>query len=359
MAGSDLYVGGAFDAAGGVPAGSLAKWNGAEWLAVGAAGVAYPGFQSSIGALAISGSDLYVGGAFIQAGGINASRIARWDGQNWSAMGSGTDSDVYTIAVAKREVFIGGNFTRAGGQSIRSLARWVGEQWWPVGSGITGVSTIVSALATNETGLFVGGNFPQTGDKPANSFGRWSLTNELPLIRITAPSNGSVFAADQPVVVSADAASPNGSVTRVEFYAETNLLGIATNAPYTFAWSNAPPDSHLLSAKVIDDTGVNQTSTAVPITVNPPPTGPIIAQQPVSQTSSNGAVVVISVQAAGQGTLSYQWLKDSIPIPNETNASLTLTDTQLGDSARYTVAITDSIGTTTSAPAVVSILQPV
>lgn len=44
---------------------------------------------ASVFALAVSGSDLYVGGEFRNVAGIpEADYIARWDGKSWSALGS-------------------------------------------------------------------------------------------------------------------------------------------------------------------------------------------------------------------------------------------------------------------------------
>ena len=40
-------------------------------------------------AIAISGTDIYVGGSFTEAGNIYASNIAKWDGVNWSPLGAG------------------------------------------------------------------------------------------------------------------------------------------------------------------------------------------------------------------------------------------------------------------------------
>ena len=38
--------------------------------------------------LAVIGNDLYAGGAFTRIGGINANRIAKWNGAAWSALGT-------------------------------------------------------------------------------------------------------------------------------------------------------------------------------------------------------------------------------------------------------------------------------
>jgi hypothetical protein len=46
-----------------------------------------------------AGPALYAGGGFNTAGGQSASKIARWDGQSWSALGGGaTSNQVFALA---------------------------------------------------------------------------------------------------------------------------------------------------------------------------------------------------------------------------------------------------------------------
>ena len=55
------------------------------------------GASTSVYALVTIGTDLYVGGSFTSAGGVqNTSNIARWDGTTWSSVGGGVNSEVYT-----------------------------------------------------------------------------------------------------------------------------------------------------------------------------------------------------------------------------------------------------------------------
>src|SRR5205823_3890290 len=79
----------------------------------------------SVSALAASGSDLYAGGHFSTAGGVSASRIAKWDGSAWSALGSGANGIVWALAVSGRgsDLYAGGDFTTAGGVSASRIAR--------------------------------------------------------------------------------------------------------------------------------------------------------------------------------------------------------------------------------------------
>src|ERR1051325_6622605 len=60
------------------------------------------GVDGEVFAIAAIGNDLYVGGRFVKAGDLVVNSIARWDGTNWSAIGSGIGSKGGSIfALAK------------------------------------------------------------------------------------------------------------------------------------------------------------------------------------------------------------------------------------------------------------------
>ena len=69
------------------PARYITKWNGTEWTDVGGS---LTGGGNGARALLVVGDYLYVGGDFTGAGGVAVKNVARWDGENWSAVGDGT-----------------------------------------------------------------------------------------------------------------------------------------------------------------------------------------------------------------------------------------------------------------------------
>jgi hypothetical protein len=76
--GTNLYAGGSFTNAGGVNVNRIARWNGNSWSAMGS-GLARPIGTPSLATLAAFGSDLYVGGGFDYAGGKPSYYLARWN----------------------------------------------------------------------------------------------------------------------------------------------------------------------------------------------------------------------------------------------------------------------------------------
>lgn len=73
MHGPDLFVGGFFfDAAGIAEADRVAKWDGSAWSALGSNGAGNGALGNTVYALAVFESELYVGGMFVDAAGIPA-----------------------------------------------------------------------------------------------------------------------------------------------------------------------------------------------------------------------------------------------------------------------------------------------
>src|SRR5690554_3556312 len=110
-----------------------------------------------------TGPALYAGGEFTTAGGQPANRIARWNGQVWSTLGSGMDGNFSNTRVCALAVFddgggagpalyAGGVFTTAGGQPANRIARWNGSAWAPLGSGMSGPSPQVRSLTVFDDG---------------------------------------------------------------------------------------------------------------------------------------------------------------------------------------------------------------
>jgi hypothetical protein len=96
----------------------IAKWDGVNWSAVGT------GMDTSVFALGVYNGELYAGGLFTQAGGVTAKHIAKWDGTNWSAVGTGTDTTVRAFCVYNGDLYVGGDFITAGGVTVNHIAKW-------------------------------------------------------------------------------------------------------------------------------------------------------------------------------------------------------------------------------------------
>jgi hypothetical protein len=172
VSGTNLFVGGQFTTAGGVSANNIAQWNGSSWSALGS------GMNGAVSALVVSGTNLFAGGSFATAGGVFVKYIAQWNGSYWSALGSGMNSTVTALAVSGTNLFAGGYFTTAGGVSATNIAQWNGISWSPLGSGMNGT---VESLAVSGNNLFAGGYFSAAGGVSATNIAKWNGSSWSPL----------------------------------------------------------------------------------------------------------------------------------------------------------------------------------
>jgi hypothetical protein len=131
VVGDEVFVGGTFTSAGGVSANGVARFNTQTntWSSLGTG--SSNGVNSTVYTQAVSGSEVVVGGTFTQAGGVSANYVARFNTQTntWSSLGTGSSNGVSgggvnALAVSGSEVFVGGGFTLAGGIASTFIARW-------------------------------------------------------------------------------------------------------------------------------------------------------------------------------------------------------------------------------------------
>ncbi len=87
-----------------------------------------------------------------------------------------------------------------------------------------------------------------------------------------------------------------------------------------------------------------------------PQTAPFIRSQPVSQTASAGQGVIFAVGASGAPAPAYQWFKDGAAIPGATGPSLPLPAVQSSAAGNYTVVVSNSVGSATSAQATLTVV---
>jgi probable HAF family extracellular repeat protein len=93
-----------------------------------------------------------------------------------------------------------------------------------------------------------------------------------PTVTITNPLNTASFTVPTDVAVYADAYENGGTITQVQFYAASTLLGTATTSPYSVTWSNVQVGTYALTAVATDDGGISATSAVVNIAVTLPAT---------------------------------------------------------------------------------------
>ena len=179
LPGGDVMVGGEFTTAGGVPASRIARYNPTTgiWSALGGGMNSTNSVVSSLAVL--PGGDVLVGGFFITAGGVAANNIARYNPSSniWSSLGAGTSADVMAMAVLPSgDVIMGGFFTSAGGAPASRIARYnpTTGVWSALGLGTDNTVRALMVLPSGD--VIVGGDFTTAGGVAANRVALYNPT---------------------------------------------------------------------------------------------------------------------------------------------------------------------------------------
>ena len=86
-----------------------------------------------------------------------------------------------------------------------------------------------------------------------------------------------------------------------------------------------------------------------------PQLSPNITSQPVDQSVNGGQTATLSVGATGIPDPSFQWLKNGTNLPGATNPTLSIPNARAGDTASYSVIVSNTAGTVTSSTATVTV----
>ena len=132
------------------------------------------------------------------------------------------------------------------------------------------------------------------------------VQNLPPIVSLTSPSNEETFQAGAKVTVIAVASDPDGSISKVEFFASGSKLGEDREEPYTIDWLDLEPGEHVIFAQATDDFGVTVPSTHIRILVAAkplpvPPTVSLSAPEGGSVFSAGSDIVIAAIAADSDG----------------------------------------------------------
>ena len=179
-----VVVGGDFTATQTCRADRIAQWDGEQWSALGS------GLNGPVSALLVhddgAGARLVAGGNFTHAGTVPASAVAQWDGGQWSSLGGGLIGSVMALARfddgTGPALFATGAFTVPGDAAPSNLARWNGTSWSAVGGGLDAPGFALTVFDDGVTEkLYVGGQFTHAGGSLVHFVTSWDGVAFAPL----------------------------------------------------------------------------------------------------------------------------------------------------------------------------------
>jgi N-acetylneuraminic acid mutarotase len=128
-------------------------------------------------------------------------------------------------------------------------------------------------------------------------------TNNPPAVTLTQPGAGATFNAPASITFTANASDGDGSIAKVEFYANSALVGTDTSAPYSFTWANVTRvGDYQLQAVATDNLGAAAGSNQVTVRVNSGTTVRITSPTDGATVNQYDNVTLTAVAAAGSYT---------------------------------------------------------
>jgi hypothetical protein len=263
--------------------------------------------------------------------------------------GSGFTAEL-TITNRGTEAINGWTLTYAYAGNQTLLNGWSGT-WTQSGKSVTaknaswnGTIAVGAAVSTGAQFTYSGANAAPTGFAVNGT--ACVGAHQPPITVLTSPSAGATYSQGDPVPMAATAAAAdNATVTKVEFYDDTRLLGTDTTSPYTFSATGLSVGSHSLVAKAYDSLGASADSAPVGITVA---SGPAVVVSPtqlgVQQGKTGTYDVKLSTQPSGNVTVTSARASGNSGLSVTGGASLTFTPQNWNTAQKVTVTA-DSSGT--------------
>lgn len=192
LSGTDLYVGGSYTTYRGTTVNNIAKVtasSGALQTAFSTGGTI--GVNSAVNAIAINGSDVYLGGNFTKVRGTPAFRIAKLGASNGAVdlnfsptyNVNGANGAINCLTITNSGVWVGGSFTNINsGFPVHNLAklRPDGEldEDFSVRTSIVNLNNIARTIevASDESFVLIGGDFTTYRGSAANRIAKIDLT---------------------------------------------------------------------------------------------------------------------------------------------------------------------------------------
>ena len=94
-----------------------------------------------------------------------------------------------------------------------------------------------------------------------------AAANTPPVVGISAPSTGTQVTVGATLTIAATASDADGTISKVEFYANGTLAGVDVSAPYSLGYRVPAAGTYSLTAVATDDKGATTVSSAVTLAV--------------------------------------------------------------------------------------------
>ncbi len=310
---------------------------------------------------------------------LTLTNIATPDAANYSVLVSNSvgsvTSSVAALAISSpptistqpvSQSLVAGNpaqFTVTAGGGTPLAYKWLKNGAVLVSGGnVTGSTTATLSLATVSSADAANYSVIVTNSSGSITSSIATLTVLSPPAIVTPPASVSVSAGNNAsFTVTASGTAPLSYQWLKNGIALANGGNVTGSTTATLSLATVSSADAANYSVFVSNSSGSITSAIASLTVLLPPT---IVTQPASASISAGSNVSFTVSASGSTPLNYQWLKNGVALANGGNVSgsttptLALATVSSADAANYSVFVTNSSGSITSAIATLTVLLP-
>ena len=172
--GGEIFCGTAGQSMDGIPTKGLAKWDGQEWNAFGEFEY-FSGNSASIRSQLVYNDELFLFGGFHLLNQDTVYSAVKWTGTQFLSLNFPFHYPpehfalINSSVIFNGELYVGGNFgSYPSLDSLVDIARYDGENWYAVGDGIKGAADDVGDIQVFRDELYVCGDFRKSSGNAAN-----------------------------------------------------------------------------------------------------------------------------------------------------------------------------------------------
>ncbi|MCX6953749.1 MAG: Ig-like domain-containing protein, partial [Verrucomicrobia bacterium] len=267
-----------------------------------------------------------------------------------ASLGVGTSQTIVANAVAGSGTIVNVQFFANGALLGTDTTFPYNQTWTPTGIG----SVDLTAVATDSLGNRTTSNvIPVTVA---------AVSAGAPVVAITSPQSGASLVVGATATVAATATDADGTIAKVDFFANGVLLGTDTSYPYSVSFTPAATGKYTFTAVATDNGGNVTTSSPLTVTVSggTAPSVAIVAPTASSALDVNVTQTILATATSASGVInSVEFFVNGVSLSakNTFPYSASWTPTAVGTYA-LTARATDNFGNVTESAAVILAVSP-
>jgi len=201
--------------------------------------------------------DLVMGNAWLQYNGTSYNQALYSPGNDQLELSGLNKDSTYILRMSSSDKYFTGSTEYVVEGQVVSVPQYL-DTYNNLSTGVTfqhvrpntsGIIKIYVAGVSNSTFAIISGIQVFSG----------SANVGAPVVAISAPKNGTVISEGANLLINSTASETGGSITKVEFFADTTKIGEVDAAPYNYTWVNPTPGNYLITAKATDNVGTIST----------------------------------------------------------------------------------------------------